>query len=229
MVNQAGSSSNPRGGGGKPRYRSALREAQAAQTRTIVLEAAAELFVREGYLRTTMRQVATAAGVSVETVYAQGSKQAILLACVDRALAGDDDDLPLAERRPVVDALSQPTVWGIAHGFAEVLADMASRAAGLLVAFEDAAAADAATADRWAEAEENRRRDYRRMVEAVASLGPLRDGLDVRRATEGLWSMLTPRMAHHLMTSGWSADQIVEWTTTLTVALLTPHRDRSES
>lgn len=59
VINQAGSS-NPRGGGGKPRYRSALREAQAAQTRTTVLEAAAELFVREGYLRTTMRQVATA-------------------------------------------------------------------------------------------------------------------------------------------------------------------------
>jgi AcrR family transcriptional regulator len=190
-----------------------------------VLEAAAELFVREGYLRTTMRQVAAASGVSVETVYAQGSKQAILLACVDRALAGDDDDRPLAERQPMVDALSQASARGIVHGFSVALAEMAFRASGLLVAFEDAAAADAATARRWAEAEENRRLDYRRMVEAVASLGPLRDELDVTRATDGLWSMLTPRMAHHLITGGWSADQIAEWTTTLTVALLTPNHD----
>jgi hypothetical protein len=164
--------------------------------------------------------------VSVETVYAQGSKQALLLACVDRALVGDDDAPPLADRPPVVDALARPTAPGVVRGFAEVLVGMAVRAAGLLVAFEDAAAADAATAVLWAEAEERRRQDYRRMVDAVAALGALREDLDVGRATEGLWALLTPRMAQRLITAGWSSEQIVDWTTTLTVALLADHGSR---
>ena len=55
-------------------YESSLRRAQAEGTRTAVLDAAAALFVREGYLRTTMKAIAAEAGTSVETVYAQGSK-----------------------------------------------------------------------------------------------------------------------------------------------------------
>ena len=61
---------------GRP-YESSLRRAQAEGTRAAVLDAAAVLFVREGYLRTTMKAIAAEAGTSVETVYAQGGKAAI--------------------------------------------------------------------------------------------------------------------------------------------------------
>jgi AcrR family transcriptional regulator len=63
-----------------------------------VLDPAAALFVREGYLRTAMKAIAAEVGTSVKTVYAQGSKSTLLLACVDRALGGDDEDAPLTER-----------------------------------------------------------------------------------------------------------------------------------
>jgi AcrR family transcriptional regulator len=66
---------------GRP-YESSLRRAQAQTTRTYVLDAAAALFVREGYPRTTTKAIATKAGTSVETVYARGSKAALLLAWV---------------------------------------------------------------------------------------------------------------------------------------------------
>ena len=87
-------------------YASPLRRAQAETTRATVLDAAAALFVREGYLRTTMKAIAAEAGTSVETVYAQGSKSALLLTCVDRALGGDDDDVPLTDRTAFADALA---------------------------------------------------------------------------------------------------------------------------
>jgi AcrR family transcriptional regulator len=205
---------------GRATYRSALRAAQAAQTRERVLDAAGDLFARSGYLRTTMAQIADAAGVSVETVYAQGSKQALLLASVDRALAGDSEDVPLFERAPVSEALDRTSAPAVIHGFAVFLTDIAFRAAGLLVAFEDAAAADAATLELWTEAEQHRRQDYLRLVETVAALAPLREGLDLERATDGLWRTVSPRLAHHLIDLGWTRDQVADWAAAIGTSLL---------
>jgi AcrR family transcriptional regulator len=64
-----------------------LRAEQAQRTRAGVLEAAGRCFVARGYAGTTMRDIAEAAGVSVQTVFGQGSKAALLLASVDRAEA----------------------------------------------------------------------------------------------------------------------------------------------
>ena len=116
--------------------------------------AAAALFAREGYLRTTMKAIAAEAGTSVETVYAQGSKPALLLACVDRELGGDDDDVPLTDRAEFAAALAQPSSAAVIEAFVRALTLVAKRASGLLVAFEDAATADVATAELWAGAEE---------------------------------------------------------------------------
>src|SRR5215207_5962497 len=87
---------------GKRVYRSPLREEQAKRTRAAVLDAAGRCFLDRGYAATTMRDIAEAAGVSVQTVFGQGSKAALLLACVDRAVVGDDESAPLIQRRPVV-------------------------------------------------------------------------------------------------------------------------------
>lgn len=201
-------------------YRSALRQTQAAQTRERVLAAAGELFTRAGYLRCTMRDVADAAGVSVETVYAQGSKQALLLAAVDRVLAGPHDGVPMIESEPIAHALRRTSATEVIREFAEALTDVALRAAGLLVAFEDAAAADAGTLEVWTQAEQRRRQDYRSMVAVVADLAPLRRGLDLDRATDGLWCTLSPRLAHHLLSAGWSRDEVADWTAAITTSTL---------
>ena len=87
-------------------------------------------------------------GTSVETVYAQGSK-ALLLACVDRVLAGDDEDVPLTDRADFTAALAHPSARTPPSRPSSGLAHVAVRASGLLVAFEDAAAADVPTAGLW--------------------------------------------------------------------------------
>jgi len=214
-------------GHGRP-YESPLRRAQARTTRATVLDAAAALFVREGYLRTTMKAIAGEAGTSVETVYAQGSKAALLLACVDRALAGDDDDVPMTDRAEFTAALAQPTAAAAIEGYVRALTHVAIRAGGLVVAFEDAAAADAATAELWALAEQHRRADLRRLVQAVADRGPLPAGWDVDSATDAVWLVTTPRAAHvALQTLGWSADRLVAAVTAQLRALLIPSDDRN--
>jgi AcrR family transcriptional regulator len=212
---------------GRP-YASSLRRAQAESTRAAVLDAAVTLFVREGYLRTTMKAIAGEAGTSVETVYAQGSKAALLLACVDRALAGDDDDVPLTDRAEFTAALAEPTAAATIEAFVRALAHVAVRASGLLVAFEDAAAADAATSELWAAAEQDRRADCGRLVQAVADHGPLRAGWDVDSATDAVWLVATPRAAHTALTTlGWSVDRLVDAVTHELGALLLPSDDRN--
>jgi AcrR family transcriptional regulator len=69
-------------------YRSELRRQQAEATRSRVVAAAAELFTTDGYARTTLAKIAAAAGVSAETVQAQGPKAALLIAATEYAGVG---------------------------------------------------------------------------------------------------------------------------------------------
>src|SRR3954464_2719726 len=56
-----------------------LRERQAQLTRDEILQAARRLFAEKGYSRTSVRDIAEAAGVSAQTVYDSiGSKQGIV-------------------------------------------------------------------------------------------------------------------------------------------------------
>src|SRR5262245_36163055 len=79
-------------------YHSSGRRARADESRRRVLGPAAELFLAGGYAGTRMADIARRAGVSAPTVYAAGSKPALLKACVDRALAGDDQPVAIVDR-----------------------------------------------------------------------------------------------------------------------------------
>ena len=57
-----------------------------------VVAAAADLFAEHGYARTTLAKIATAAGVSTETVQAQGSKAALMIAAVEFSAFGVTGD-----------------------------------------------------------------------------------------------------------------------------------------
>ena len=73
--------------GARP-YRSELRQRQAADTRRRVVEAAIELFGRQGFRATTFAQLAEEAGVSVETVRKHGPKSALLQAALELSSFG---------------------------------------------------------------------------------------------------------------------------------------------
>lgn len=72
--------------GEKRRYDSLRRTAQAQETRAEIAAAARRLFVAKGWSATTVREVATEAGVSVPTVYAAyGDKTGLVRALADSA------------------------------------------------------------------------------------------------------------------------------------------------
>jgi hypothetical protein len=172
-------------------YESPLRRAQAESTRAAVLAGAAALFVRDGYLRTTMKAIA-------------------------------------ADRGEFSAALAHPSAAATIEAYVRALAHVAVRAGGLLVAFEDAASGDASTAGLWAAAEQQRRADCRRLVQAVADRGPLPLGWNVETATDAVWLVATPRRAHiALETLGWDVERLVDASTRQIAALLIPSENRN--
>jgi len=187
-------------------YRSPRREQQAAETRSAVIAAAAQLFAERGWAATGMRDVATAAGVSIETVYANfKSKSDLLMAAVDVGVVGDAEPVPL-ERRPEFAALSGGTRAQRARAAANLVAAIHQRTAGVHLALREAAASDPELAERRRTAEQGRYHDVERGLALVAGHAVGGEVLD------GLWAVLTLEV-YELLTNlrGWTPHQYAEW------------------
>jgi AcrR family transcriptional regulator len=194
---------------GKRVYRSPLREEQARQTRVAVLDAAGGCFLARGYAATTMRDIADAAGVSVQTVFGQGSKASLLLACVDRAVVGDDERVSLAAREPFVRFVEATDAAGKLAALADMARQYIPQAIPPIGVFASAAEVDQEIAAAWEEYERRRWQDARALV---ASLEPwLRTGWDVERATDVFWGVFSNAPVEALMARrGWSLDRYVD-------------------
>lgn len=91
------------------RYDSPRRAAAAAATRGAILDAALALFLERGYASTTMETIAERATVSPKTVYAtMRNRRGLLKAVLDRAFAGDDAPIPIADRTWVAEMRASP-------------------------------------------------------------------------------------------------------------------------
>ena len=77
-------------------YASDRRQRQAQQTRSDIIDAAQDLFVRVGYAATTMTAVAAQARVAPATVYAGfASKRGLLEAVMDRVVVRGKEPAPV--------------------------------------------------------------------------------------------------------------------------------------
>jgi AcrR family transcriptional regulator len=151
----------------KRSYNSTRRAQQAAQTRADVVAAAISRFRDHGWAATTLAAIADDAGVSVETIRnGFGSKVGLLRAAMDVAVAGDAEDVPLAER-PEFAALAEGTLDERIDRVTELVADIHERSAGVWRAVVEAASADPEL-DRWRlETERGRRTDVGRGASMV--------------------------------------------------------------
>jgi AcrR family transcriptional regulator len=195
---------------GKRVYRSVLRAEQAQRTRAAVLDAAGRRFVAQGYTGTTMRDVAEAAGVSVQTVFGQGSKASLLLACVDRAVVGDDETTPLRAREGIVRLISAGDRDEKLRLLRETALRYVPQTGPMLRAFAAAASVDPEIAAAFEEYGRRRYQDCRALIE---SFGPwLRDGLDVDRATDVFWAVFDHASSDALIEGrGWTLEEYCDW------------------
>jgi len=149
-----------------------------------VLDAATRLFAEHGWAGTGMRDVARAAGVSVETVYANfGSKPDLLLAAIDVAVVGDTDAVPLGERPEFVQ-LGQGKAADGARAAARLVRGIHERTYGIGKALREGASGDHDLAKRLVEGEARRRVDVEQGAQLVAGRP-----ISVTER-DGLWAVL---------------------------------------
>jgi hypothetical protein len=86
------------------------------------------------------------------------------------------------------------------------------RVAPLYEAVRNASATDDNIADLYATLKHERLAGARITVDALAALGPLRDGLDLAAATDILWVLKDPALWTALVTDrGWPANRYQAW------------------
>lgn len=209
----------------KRQYNSTRRQDQARETRLRIVHAAHDLFVTDGYGRTTIAEVARTAGVAVETVYAAfGTKAGLLRQVWFVHFRGDEDDIPLYDRAEMQAILGEPDLRERIRRHAAFVTAAHRRIGPLLQALQGAAASEPAAAAMIAEFAERRLDVASRYARAAAATGQLAIGAaecrDVLFATMegGLWQRL-------VLDRGWSDKRYAAWLDRMWTGLfLTPER-----
>jgi AcrR family transcriptional regulator len=189
------------------RYESPLRAAQAEQTRTAILAAATELLETRGWNGTGMRDVAKAAQVSIETVYAAfGSKAVLLKQALDVAVVGDAAPVPLADRE-VFRRLFEGAPLERAEAAAQVLIDVRLRTARLRRVLNQAVGADPQLEEVQQETHASERESIRQAAVAVGGRDVSDEDVDALFATLSteVFLLLTD-------TCGWPISAYQSWT-----------------
>jgi TetR/AcrR family transcriptional regulator, regulator of autoinduction and epiphytic fitness len=201
----------------KPRrtYDSTRRLAQAAQTRLDVLTAARELFPERGYVGTTINEVATAAGVAVETIYrAFGSKAALFKGVLEAAIAGGAERATIPpERRPAVRKIAEePQPRRVLELHAATQPGIHARSGPYNRVLREAASADPDLATVWRQLEAQRLAGMMRLAQRLHDLGALRPGLSVQEAGDILWTVNSHAVYDLLVVQrGWPPDRYRDW------------------
>ena len=208
----------------KRRYDSARRQAQAADTRLQVVEAARRLFTDRGYVGTTIEAIAREAGVAAETVYAAfGSKRAVLQRLVGVSIVGDDKPIPLVDRPDVLEMIQEPDQRRQIRLLAKQMRGIQERMGPIWRVMREAERAEPDIASMVQDGIRGRFVGMSQFVVVLCSKGPLREGLTVSVAQETVWAM-TSAEVHRLFTvdRGWSGDRYEQWVAGVLNRLLLP-------
>jgi len=190
----------------EPGYRP-RREEYPDQTRAAVIDAARQLFAKNGFFQTKVEQIAKLSRVSPATVYAQcGGKQGLLRSLMDnwtqtpmivetmQASLGSDDPARVIQAL-TTGYLAITEQWG---DVVQVVIDVAPH--------DDESRAVLATAQR------RHNRNLTAICRHLEDIGALRDGVDARMATRiityyyGIDGLLRTREVF-----GWSLERSNQW------------------
>ncbi|HYY74046.1 MAG TPA: TetR/AcrR family transcriptional regulator, partial [Solirubrobacterales bacterium] len=170
------------GGGVKRRYRSPQRREQANATRREILHAAQGLFSARGFGRTTMEDVATAADVSVATVYlAFGTKLGLLSALIADVV--EDPTLDVQQVLAEADRDRQVAIG------ARLIRQLHERTTGITGILRSGRGNDARLEILWDDWQARHLAAVSRVARHLAAAGSLRPGLDDASAADVLYTL----------------------------------------
>jgi TetR/AcrR family transcriptional regulator, regulator of autoinduction and epiphytic fitness len=193
------------------RYDSPRRREQAAATRLAILDAAERRFAGQGYVGSSVAQIAEEAGVALKTVYAVfGTKVELLRALWNLRMRGDEEPVPMAERpwfREIVGEPEPRRRLALVGRNARIVRE---RTAILTEIVRQAAPADEQIAELW----ERFQREFYDGMRGVTQTLERDDVLacDLATATDILWTLNHPDVYLLLVrTRGWSPGAYERW------------------
>jgi len=181
------------------------RQRQALATRALIVDAACELFLAQGYMATTIEAISAAAGVAVSTVYAVfRNKRGILQAIRERwhRESGQRDIYRQAmeqqdpKRRLELAAYATRRQW--------------ETGGAMMAIYQAAAAADPDAAAELSTALQGRRTFLTQFIDAMSE--QLRLDLSSTRATALFTTLTQPTIYQELVgEEGWSPEEYEVW------------------
>ncbi|MDQ1082638.1 MULTISPECIES: TetR/AcrR family transcriptional regulator [Microbacterium] len=194
-------------------YHSPRRQADAAATRANIVDAAARLFIRDGYVATSIKAIAAEAGVSIPTVHLNGPKHSLLIAAFERTFAGDEGRHSLAERPELVAIMSEPDTDTAIARYVDFLIEANQRSAAIVRAMLAAADSDEEVRTAYEDLELRRHRD----MTIAAGWFLQRDRIRVDQvalAADVLGLITGPDpWTHFTVARGWDVDAYRSWLT----------------
>jgi AcrR family transcriptional regulator len=191
----------------------AQRPSDGRTARRRIVDSATSRFVEHGYGATTLTQIATDAGVAVQTIYFHfGNKRTVLRAAVDQAAAGDDEPVPVLERpwmdriREEPDPATMIDLW-VASG-----REIFERIAPIMGVVRDAAVVDADMAEQWRTNEAQRLNAFREFARLLDERGALKATISADEAADIVFALNSIEVYLLLTTvRGWSPGRWQTW------------------
>ena len=194
-------------------YESPRRREQARATRHAVLEAARALFIERGYVGTTIEAIAARANVAPETVYAVfGTKRSLLSELVDVSIAGGDEAPPILDQDWVQQIRDEPDPHRRVRLLASHGRSILERRAAVDEVVRGAASADPEIASLRDLGKAQRFAGQRELLRMVVGASGLRQGMDLKTATDVLYAIGSPETYRLLVVDrGWSGPRFERW------------------
>ena len=183
------------------------RQRQALDTQRMIISAARDLFLEQGYGLTTIEAISERAGVAVSTVYAVFKNKRGLLKAIREDWHQQSQQRDLLQRA-VDQGEPEQQIALAAHATRRAW----ETGAALIAIYKEAASTDAEAAAELAVALTGRRGNIERLI---TTLSPhLKSGLPVAMATDLYLALTLPEVYQQLVeASGWSPDAYEAWLT----------------
>jgi AcrR family transcriptional regulator len=204
------------------RYDSRGRQRRAREVRDAVVDTAQRLFIRDGYAAITIAAIASAAGVSVETIYkAFGGKPGLVQAIVEHGLAGEGPVPAELRSDRIRQTESDPRKILLAWG--QFTMELAPRVAPILRLARDAAATDPEMAAVLQDINHQRLERMTVNARGLYEAGHLRSNMSIQHAADILWTYSAPELYELLVLQrGWSSRRFGSFVAQAMIAALLP-------
>lgn len=194
----------------KRQYHSRIRHEAALRTRDLIRNAAAELFVDKGYVSSTARDIADAAGVAPRTVFTvfPGGKLEMYEAALSHALEADSP----CDVGPDRDPADPDDVRRLVAQIVAQSIGLLERAGPLMMAAVQSSGADPEMRRLSAETSEQSTANAVSIAKGLAAHGLLRRDISVKKAAGVLAALVSPHIHQQLRhISGWDVQAYRQW------------------